>query len=379
MARMEGFEDFGTHTWLNTAHQGALPVCAAQEARTAIEWKTRPYELTQQLFKDVPGKLRAALGRLIAADANDVILANSTSYGLHLIAHAYPWCKGDEVMVADNDFPADILPWLLCERRYGIKVKRIRPSQMVLSSEDLKHAITSRTRLICTTWVNSFSGYAADIQSLGTFCRKEGLLLVVNASQALGARPFKLGDFPVDALTCAGHKWLCGPYGTGFCWIAPALLRKLNPVKAYWLTMRDRSPEQDSVELSTIRTVREFDVFATANFFNFKPWTAAIEYLLRTGVDRVALHDQELVGNFLTNIDKQRYMILSPREPIQSRSTLILISHKDRSNNTKVMARLVEHNIHVALRNGALRISPHLYNSADDINHALSILNAIAF
>ena len=94
---LPGFGDWGGRVWLNTAHQGALPLAAAQEARDAIGWKTHPFELTQERFNDVPGRLRDALGRLTGVAGEEIILANSASYGLNLIASAYPWQPGDEV------------------------------------------------------------------------------------------------------------------------------------------------------------------------------------------------------------------------------------------------------------------------------------------
>lgn len=277
-AALDGFGDFAGRTWLNTAHQGALPLSAAQEAQEAVTWKLAPHELTGARFDGVPRRLRTALGAIINAPPDDIVLGNSASYGLHLIANAYPWHAGDEVIVMSGDFPSDILPWLMAERRFGARVVRIRPRDHVIAPKELEAAITPRTKLFCTTWVHSFSGYAISLEALGEICRTRGITFVLNVSQALGARRIDIEQAPVDALACAGWKWLCGPYSTGFCWIAPNLRDRLQRVKAYWLatqTAADLGNEIRDPEIRDALRARDFDVFGTANFFNFKPWAAA--------------------------------------------------------------------------------------------------------
>lgn len=108
----------------------------------------------------------------------------------------------------EGDFPSDILPWLLAEREKGIKVVRVRPRVRVISPEELRAALTSRTRLFCITWVHSFSGCTVDLDDLGQICREHGVVFVVNGSQGIGARPLDLSSSPVDALTSVGFKWL---------------------------------------------------------------------------------------------------------------------------------------------------------------------------
>ena len=88
---LPGYGDFGGRTWLNTAHQGALPLAAAEAAREAIAWKVSPSELTQERFDSVPLRLREALGELVNVPADDIILGNSASRGLHIIANALDW------------------------------------------------------------------------------------------------------------------------------------------------------------------------------------------------------------------------------------------------------------------------------------------------
>lgn len=371
------FGPFGDVTWLNCAHQGALPRVSANEAREAVEWKVCPSALTQERFNDVPARLKHALARLLNASPDEIVLGNSASYGLHLLANGIPWREGDEILLVRGDFPSVILPWLGLDRR-GVRVQQLDPQGVSIDPEELAAHITSRTRLFCTTWVHSFLGHVVDMEGLGAVCREHGVPFVLNTSQGLGARPLDVTTAPVDAITNVGFKWLCGPYGTGFCWMRPALLASLEYNQSYWLAMQtaaDLEQEGDVVVREDLGA-RRYDVFGTANFFNFKPWAASLEYLLEIGLERVAAYDQELVGRLVGGLDRSKYALVSP-ERGRERSTLTVLRPVEAERATEIYEELRGQQIHVALRRGNLRVSPHLFNTPGDIDRALAILNDV--
>ena len=373
----QDFGPFDNKIWLNTAHQGALPRVAVEQAHEAIAWKIAPHNLYTERFSAVPLRLKQALGKLIDAPAEDIILGNSASYGLHLLANGIRWQAGDEVLLMKGDFPSAILPWLGLQKR-GVNVRFIAPRNHVIDVDDLLAHLTPATKLVCTTWVHSFSGSAVDAQALGEVCRARGVWFVLNTSQAIGARPFSAATMPVDAISNVGFKWLCGPYGTGFCWMRPELREALEYNQSYWLAMQtadDLMREQSEVVLREGLGARAYDVFGTANFFNFKPWTASLEYLLAQGIERIQAHDQRLVTRFIAGLDLDKYELLSPRDG-QARSTLIFISHQQKENNAELYRSLMAQGIYPAFRNGRLRFAPHLYNTEADIDAALAALNA---
>ena len=375
---MPGWGDFSGRIWLNTAHQGAVPLRAAEAAKEAIAWKVSPSELTQARFDETPQRLREAIAGLVNAAAEDIVLANSASYGLNVIAQAYPWREGDEIVVMEGDFPSDILPWLLAAEQSGARVVRVKPRRHVIEPDELAAAITTRTRLFCCPWVHSLSGYAVDLAGLGAVCRDRGVIFVVNASQALGVRPVDLASAPVDALVSVGFKWLCGPYGTGFAWIGSDLMARLKATKAYWLSMmtaQDLGGAKVEVVLKPRSGARSYDIFGTANFFNARPLTESITDLTGIGIPRIAAHAQALVERFISGLDPKRYRIDSPTEPGERRSTLIFFSDRDPARNPEVHRALAENRIDVAFRAGSLRLAPHLYNSSSDIDRALTVLN----
>ena len=370
--------DFGLdpeRTWLNTAHQGALPRIAADAAREAIEWKLEPSRLTSERFAAVPDRVRRAAARWIGAEAADVFLSNGASLGLHEIAHGMRLEKGDDVLLMHGDFPSNVLPWL-AHRERGVSVRRIKPSGRVLEVDEIEQAIRPKTRVVCLSWVHSFSGWTLEVDKIAALCRQTGARLVVNVSQGLGARPFDVQTAGIDALVCAGWKWLCGPYGVGFGWLRPEFRQQLRPTQHYWLSQQtadDLGSDKDPADEDPDDSIRRFDLFGTANFFNFHPWGAALEYLLEQGPQAIETHDRNLVRRLLDGLPAA-YRTISP-DSDERRSTLVLFSHRESSNNDAIYRDLVDARIQGAFRRGAIRIAPHLYNDESQIDRLLERLD----
>jgi selenocysteine lyase/cysteine desulfurase len=374
----DGFGDFGGRVWLNAAHQGPLPKPAAAAATEAVAAKAAPHLIEDEAFVEVPLRLRALLGRLIGAPAEEVILGNSASWGLQVLANGLPWHEGDEILVLADEFPATVFPWLVTER-HGVTVRRLEPGEPVLQPERLQGELSARTRLVAINWVRSLTGHVVDLEALHEVCDRAGVHLAVNVTQGLGALALDVGALPLAAISCSGFKWLCGPYATGFAWIRPDVLATMHAVQAYWLALPDGAELDLSREgehrLRDDLGARAYDVFGTANFFNFIPWAAALEYLLTQGVEAIARHDQLLVERLISALTDTGYRFISPTEPGR-RAAILVVSAAEPERNGEIHRRLREAGIDVALRAGNIRLSPHLYNSCDEIDRAADVLLA---
>jgi selenocysteine lyase/cysteine desulfurase len=313
---------------------------------------------------------------LVQVAAKDIIIGNSTSYGFHVLVNGLSWRAGDEVLVEAGEFPATVFPWRGLER-LGVDVRSVRPKGSRISADELRREIGPATRLVCLSWVNSFNGSAIDLDRIGSVCRERGVLFVVNGSQAVGARSISLLDTPVDALTTCGFKWLCGPYGTGFCWIRPSVMEQLRPVQHYWLAAQGDRPldlvgAAEFDRLSEHTTVN-YDVFCPANFMNHLPWAAALEYLLSIGIKRIETWDRRLMTRILDELDTSGYRVPA-FEAGGSDSTIVAITRVHAEENQAVHSYLEALNFHCALRAGNLRLSPHLYNTEDEIDQLCEAL-----
>jgi selenocysteine lyase/cysteine desulfurase len=316
------------------------------------------------------------LGRLIGTPAEEIILGNSASWGLQVLANGLPWRQGDEIVVLADEFPATVFPWLVTER-HGVTVRQLDLGEPVLQPERLQQEISPRTRVVAVNWVRSLTGHVVDVAGLHEVCERSGVYLVLNVTQGLGALPFDVRRLPVAAISCSGFKWLCGPYATGFAWVRPDVLHTMQPVQAYWLALPDGAGldlnREGEHRLRGDLGARAYDVFGTANFLNFIPWAAALEYLLAQGIQAIAAHDQALVEQLIGLLEGSSYRFISPTDAGQ-RAAIVVVSAADPGDNEAACQRLTDAGIDAALRAGNIRLSPHLYNTSGQIEYAMAIL-----
>ena len=371
------FDPMDGRIWLNTAHQGPLPRVAAEQVRHATWLKQAPGRIADEAFSQTPEALRAALARLVGGRSEEIVLGNSTSHGLHLIANGLSWRPGDEVITIEGDYPATVLPWLrLQQAGTGVTVRTVRrDASGTIDLEHLEATLTRRTRVVAVTWVDSFTGAAADLDAIGSRCHRHEAVLVVNGSQAVGARSIDVSTGAVDALVACGYKWLCGPYASGFTWLHPDLLSALETTQAYWLA-QPAGQSLEHMQDYRIRDdlgVRGFDVFCPANFLVTQAWTAAVQLFNDIGVGRVEAHDQALVQRLLDGIDESAYAVVGPTDP-GGRSTLVVVRPRS-ADPDQVHARLRDAGVDVAAREGNLRLAPHLFNDSQHVDRALDVLH----
>jgi len=149
--------------------------------------------------------------------------------------------------------------------------------------------------------------------------------------------------------------------------------------QAYWLAMMTADDLKAAKGVPDVREglgARKYDVFGTANFFNFVPWRASVEYLLEKGIERIKSHNHGLLKLLRENLDLNRYEILTPMIDSDA-SSILVISHKKKSRNEEIFELLKKENIYISLRREHLRFAPHLYNTHDEIDEAISVLNSV--
>lgn len=373
------FSDFDGRTWLNCAHQGPLPLRAEEAGHRALRMKVHPFHVSNSVpFTEVPARLRTLLGSLLGVPAEDIIVANSASYGMHILANGMPLDPGDEVLLMDGDFPSNILPWLGL-RDKGVLTRLEKPANHVFTPLEIAQHLRPETKVLCMSWVHSLSGYTADLAAIGAFCHANGTRFLVNTTQGFGARALPLASLPIDAIVNVGWKWLCGPYSTGFSWIEPELREALTYNQAYWLAMQTADDLGKKTQSYTIRTgigARRYDSFGTANFFNYLPWIASLELIAEWGLKAIQQRDQHLVGYVVAGLQALGMEVWSPYDGPE-RSTLVFASHPDPERNKALFQHLRDTGIDVALRRGALRVSPHFFNQEADLDRLLQCLKAV--
>ena len=364
--------DFDGRIWLNTSHQGAIPLAARDAVLEAAEWKISPHRLTGERFREVPLRLRHALGRLIGAPPEDVVLANGASHGQHIWASGLGLGAGDEVLLMKEDFPSNRLPWLRQTRR-GVVVRDIESAGAVPTADEVAAMLGPRTGAVSLSWVHSFTGRRVDLGAVGDVCRRAGVPLLVNTTQGLGNQRLDVSSLPVDGITNAGWKWLCGHYGVGFCWMRPEFRARLDSDRAYWLAFQTAKDLEQAGDPDPDREVgaRRYDLFGTANFLQFHPWATSLELLLDLGVERIERVDSMHAVRLLEGMDRNLFRVVSADPP----ESAIVVVEPLRRSAAEIAADLESAGIDVAVRRGRLRFSPHVYTSTDDLDRLLDCLH----
>lgn len=228
--------------------------------------------------------------------------------------------------------------------------------------------------MVCTSWVFSFTGRTADIAALVEVCRHHGdITFVLNGSQAVGARPTDVHELGVDALVSCGFKWLCGPYATGFAWLRPELMQRLEYEQGYWLAQVDEiANPPEHYELREDLGAAAYDVFCTANLSTFPAWEQAVSMLLDHGLDQVERHDQALIEQLIDGLPA-RWRLCSPKAGAE-RSTLVFLEPDSPDTVERALGRLAAAGVDAGQRAGRLRLSPHIHNTSEDIDRVLAAL-----
>ena len=361
-------------SYLNSAYHGAIPNVAVQAMQEAAQLKQAPYRLPDVAHFEFPDAYRQAVAQLLGGEQKQVVIGDSATHGIMLLVRGLRWNRGDEVIIPQNEFPANRFPWQALEPE-GVVLRQVSLSDSQTWLHNIEAALTPRTRVLAVSWVSYATGFRLDLQALATLCRDRGILLVLDGSQGVGGWPLDVKSESFDLLTCATYKWLLGPYGVGFSYISKKLLDELTTPNIHWMRVKgaDDFNRLSDCDLDLVQDASRFDVNETANFFNLSAGTASLRYLQRVGPATVRDHVAALLSQ-LTETLPEGYRVMSDTTP-QHRSNIFCIRGRDERHTKKVFGELQAARVYTSLRDGNLRISPHLHNTPNDIERLLEVLN----
>ena len=370
------FADFDDVIYLDAATQGPMPIAAANAAKQALEWKKLPYRVPDGLYFELPDRVRASVAKLIGARPDDIAITTGASAGFAAVAAGIDWKPDDEVIVAKGEFPAHFATWLPYQHAGKLKVKIIEPAGRFITADDYIANLTPRTRLVSASLVRFDNGSRLDAPRVAADCRALGAAFLVDASQCAGAIPIDVAALGCDFLVSSGYKWTLGPYGTGFFWAKREWSDRLPPGGMYWMAL-EGAQKFSGLPLDDLHArggARRWDTPETASFTNLAAWDAALQMLVRIGTDKLCAYNAQLIGMLLERLPHDRCVLASPAE-FERRGQFVCISSRDSSKNVALYEKLKAEKIYVGLREGALRISPYIYNTERDIARLIEVLS----
>jgi selenocysteine lyase/cysteine desulfurase len=360
--------------YLNCAYMSPLLKRAAEVGAEAVGRKCQPWRIRSADFFTESERARALFAELLGARADDIALVPAASYGLAAAAANLPVSRGAGILVLAEQFPSNVYTWRALAARTGAEVVTIeRPvdgdwTGALLARLDERVAIAA---LPHCHWID---GGLLDLAAIGARCREVGSALVVDATQSLGALPLDLAAVRPDYLVCPGYKWLLGPYSFGYLYVAPAR-QGGRPLEQNWIA---RAGSEDFARLIDYQEpyqpgARRFDVGERSNFALVPVSIVGLEQLLAWGVDRIAA---TLAAKTAAIAERAAGLGLAAA-PAHLRAGHYLGLRFVGGAPDGLPERLAAQQVYVSVRGDSLRVTPHLYNDAADIDRLFEVLHAV--
>jgi selenocysteine lyase/cysteine desulfurase len=363
----------GQGIYLNSASVGPMPSRSVAVLGACNRDRARPGLWPMERLNTILSESRWLAARLINAAEDEIALMPNTTTGLNVAARALPLGAGDVVLTFDGEFPSNIYPWL-ARGGEGIVLERIPRNAEGWPDEARLHERLAdpAVKAVAVSLTQFANGYTLDLAALSRATRAMGKWLVVDAIQAVGHVPVDVQATPVDFLACGAQKWLLSPWGTGFLYVRRELITRFPPTFAGWaafkgtddysrLTAYDPEPWDDA---------RRFEVI-TLPVQDFAAMNASVALLLDVGIGAIAERVQALQQPLLEWAARSGAAVTSPVGP---RGSAILCL-KPRGDVAAAYQRLQAHGVMCSLREGAVRLSPHLFTLPSEVASVVELLD----
>jgi selenocysteine lyase/cysteine desulfurase len=356
--------------YFNTASMAPQLRSARQAASAAWQRRARAWLIGSDDWFTEAEERRSLFARLAGVDADGVALVPATSYGLAVAAANLTAVPGQRILVLAEDFPSNWYTWQRFANRTGAAVAAVDRRDGQTWAEAVLDELDERTAVVAVLAVHWTDGALVDLGAVAARARAVGAALVVDASQGLGAMPLDLAAVQPDYLVSVGYKWLLGPFGLGYLYVAPRH-RDGVPLEENWIS---RLGSRDFAALVDYQDryqpgARRFDVGQRTHFETTPMAIAALRQLLDWEVPRVAVTLQRTtrrieeqvraMGLTLTSRDRGPHM-LGIRVPAEARE--------------RVAAALAKAGVFVGIRGSSLRVSPHLWTTDEDVDRLVAVL-----
>jgi selenocysteine lyase/cysteine desulfurase len=367
----------GETIYLNNASTGPLP---QRTVAVLDEWsrlRANPSRVGQDLQFGTLARAREVIARMIGADTDEIALATNTTFGVNLAAFSLPLREGDVVLSPDREFPANVYPWMQLAERRGIEYRLLDCDEGVLDAGRLEHELADeRVKCVAVSWVQFASGARVDLKALGTLCRKRGVYFVVDAIQGLGPLRVNLADTPVDIFTSGAQKWLLSPWGSAFVYVRRGLIDSLEPHDVSWLAVKDSDDfsRLTDYDLTWRGDARKYE-FITLPYQDFAGMNASLSLIEELGFDAVSNHALGLAEQIVAwAADRGDVKLVTPSHSSRHGAVISVRPRDARAASAKLTAANVTH----SLREGAVRLSPHFYNTEEEVARALELMSSRA-
>lgn len=367
--RREQFPVAEHYIYLNHAALGPLPRRTADVvAEFAADFRDHG-SIAEAAWMPVVERTRRLIADLIHTGPEDIAFTKNTSQGLNIVAASIPWQPGDTIVTIRGEFPSNIYPWLALQQA-GVQVRFVQPRHGRIMLADLQQALEG-AKMLAISWVQYSTGFRIDLEAVSELCQRRGVLLCLDAIQGVGVLPLDLTATPVDFCAFGAHKWLLAPQGIGMLYAGPRVREILQPANVGWSGVAWHEDPQFDYETPPLESAPRFEE-GTRSLIGIAGLEQSLLLLSEVGIENIADHLQTLTDHLAQSLLERGYQIQTPLMA-EARSGILTFSHLQHSAH-ELWDRLRAARIVATVREGGVRISPHLYNTIEEIDGIIDAL-----
>ncbi|MGB8519073.1 MAG: aminotransferase class V-fold PLP-dependent enzyme [Candidatus Tumulicola sp.] len=360
-------------TYLNHAAVGILPRSSVEALDELLHAHARGGVLGTWPYDERMPESRERIARFIGAKGSEIATIPSTSIGASIVAQGIDWREGDEVLLCDNEFPANAVPWYALRNR-GVGVRLLSTREERLTPDRLRREVTARTRAVTVSWVSYADGYRHDVAGLSEVAHASGALLCVDAIQGLGALRFNVRDAGIDTLYAGAGKWMLGLHGIGLLYVREALIERIALTMPGWRSLYDMW-DFHAYEQPYAPEAMRFEG-GTPNIAGTLSLVKSIELFERYGPEAIERHVLQLTDYLCDGLTRAGADVVSPRG--SSISSGIVTFRMPERDSVEFGRALQRAGIVTTYRATGVRVAPHGYNTTEDIDRLVDAARAVA-
>lgn len=358
-------------TYLNCAYMSPLMKNVQEAGISGINSKINPPDIGSGSFFADADEVRKEFGKMINADPKRIAIIPSVSYGIGNVTRNIYLDKGEEIVVAGEQFPSNYYPWKkLCDQSRATLKSIAAPASATRGAawnEALLEAINDKTRAVAVSHTHWADGTLFDLLAIRKRTKDVGALLIVDGTQSVGALPFDVEKLQPDALICAGYKWLLGPYAIGLAYYG-GYFDEGQPLEENWINRLNSENFSGLVNYEEAYQpgALRYEVGEHSNFILVPMLLEALKQINRWGVENIQDYCKSLLS-----FDGLQSLKL---EDGQYRGAHLFGIRMPDADLNSIKNALAKEKISVSIRGTAVRVSPHLYNTQTDLRKLVTVL-----
>jgi selenocysteine lyase/cysteine desulfurase len=357
--------------YLNHAAVSAPPLPTIEAIQSQLTDASQNGSVNFRNWIAVKERTRQLVADILGARSEQVAFVRNTSDGLSTVANGLDWRPGDNLVTFRNEFPSNIYPWLRVRGTFGVEVRMCEEREGLIDLDELTGLIDARTRLVAISQIQYASGFRADLERIGRAAHSQDALLVVDVSQSLGVVPIDVRSEFVDVAAGACHKWLLTPEGVGLLYLSDRARERIQPTLVGWTSVPN--PEDyGNFEQGWNRGTLAWET-GTGPTALIHGLEASLKLLTGTGIQRIQNYLESLTNHLCKRLKGSLYQVVSSRRPGE-KSQIVCIRNTAGLSSTDLYFHLKKRNIITAPRGDRLRISPHFYNTIEEMDGLVQAL-----